>query len=69
MRLVTKEEFYEAINSGRLNVHPSPQGNYPYTNIWKFLDYNRYGQTFGKSVGRYVNGVNGLTTTDYYLNQ
>lgn len=67
MRQVTKEEFYEAIYSGRLNVHPTPTGPYPYTSVWKFLDYSRYGQVFGKSVGRYINGDNGLTTTDYFL--
>jgi hypothetical protein len=68
VRQVTQEEFYEVINSGGLNVHPSIQGDYPYTSLWKFLDYQKYGQVFGKSVGRYINGKNGLTTTDYYLN-
>ena len=67
MRLVTKEEFFEAINSGRLNVHPTPTGGYPYTSIWKYLDYGKHGQVFGKSVDVYINGKNGLTRTEYYV--
>lgn len=62
MRQVTKEEFYRKV--GPLNVHPSPTGSYPYTSEWKYLDYSKHGQLFGKSVGRQDGGN---TVTDYYI--
>jgi hypothetical protein len=62
-----KGEFFEAIYSGRLNVHPNPEGTYPYTSVWKYLDYGKYGQVFGKSVGILGEGKS-LPITEYYLN-
>lgn len=35
MREVSKEEFFEAIRAGNLNVHPSPE---KFETIWRFLD-------------------------------
>lgn len=64
MTPTTKDEFFKRINEGKLNVHPDPQGSYPYTTIWKFLDYDKRGQVFGKSVGRIENG---LEVQDYFL--
>lgn len=68
MRKVTKEEFFRKV--GFLNVHPQIQnGAYPYWSIWKSLDYRDNGKVFGKTVDVYTNGQNGLTHTEYYLNE
>lgn len=64
MRKVTKDEFYEAIYSGRLNVHPHVATRYPYTSVWKYLD-NSFKTPFGKTVDKEVGG---MTVTDYYIN-
>jgi hypothetical protein len=67
MMKVTKEEFYRKI--GPLNVRPQIQnGNFPYWSLWKSLGYRDHGKVVGKTVDVYANGVNGLTVTEYYLN-
>jgi len=67
MRKVTTEEFYRKI--GPLNVHPQIQGSWPYTSLWKLIDHRENGRVVGKSVDVFQNGVNGLTRTEYYLNE
>lgn len=67
MRQVTKDEFFRVIYSGGLNVHPTPEGNYPYTSVWKYLSHGNYGQVFGKSVG-VIPEDKALAITEYYLN-
>lgn len=47
MKKVTKKHFYETIYKQNLNVHPTPTGNWPFKMIWKYLGYDKYGQTFG----------------------
>ncbi len=47
MREVTQQEFFAAI--GRIDCHPRPEGNYPYTSI--FLTPNRV------EVGRIINTI------------
>lgn len=66
MRKVTTEEFYRKV--GPLNVHPQIQGSWPYTSLWKLLGYSDNGRVVGKSVDVFDNGKNGLTHTEYYLN-
>jgi hypothetical protein len=66
MRKVTGEEFYRKI--GPLNVHPQIQGSWPYTSLWKLTGHSDSGRIVGKSVDVFTNGVNGLTHTEYYLN-
>ena len=60
MQEVTKEEFYKVI--GKLNVHPYPVGNYPYTSIFKTPE----GYERGRAVDYYPEGE-ALTKTRYYL--
>jgi hypothetical protein len=68
MRKVTREEFYRKV--GRLNVHPQIQNStYPYWSLWKMLGYGDNGKIIGKTVGVYKNGINGLSETEYYLNE
>jgi len=42
MKEVTKEQFFAAI--GKLDVHPHPEGRYPYVSYFK----TRSGQVVGK---------------------
>ena len=65
MRKVTQQEFYLAI--GNKNVHPQIQGKYPYTSLWKGLEYQTRDTVYGKTVDVFKNGVNGLTETEYWL--
>lgn len=65
MRKVTQDEFFKAI--GNKNVHPKIQGSYPYTSIWRGLDYATMDTVYGKTVDVYKNGVNGLTEKEYWL--
>lgn len=60
MNEVTKEQFFAAINL--LNVHPSPEGRWPYTSVFK----TPYGEAKGKIVD-YLPEGSGLTKSRYYL--
>ncbi len=62
MEKVTKDIFYKEI--GALNVQVSVRGDYPYTCIFSLKN----GTVKGKTVDKYINGKNGLITTDYYFN-
>ncbi len=64
MKQVSKDQFFSAIYKGKLNVHPSIRGNFPYTSVWMFLN-NPRGAPFGKSVDRVEGGV---IKTDYFIN-
>ncbi len=44
MEKVSKKQFWDGIYKGNLNVHPSLEGNYPYTSIFKFPDRREYGR-------------------------
>lgn len=59
-REVTKDEFYRAI--GPQDVHPSPQGRWPYTSLFK----TRAGVVRGKAEDYKPEG-SGLTKTRYWL--
>lgn len=59
-REVTKEEFFRVI--GPQNVHPTPEGKYPYTSIYKTPS----GRERGKSVG-YIPEGKGLPEHRYLL--
>jgi hypothetical protein len=62
MREVTRDEFYAVIMP--LNVHPVPEGRYPYTSNFKTPD----GRIIGKVVGRFTNPPNGYPIiTEYFL--
>lgn len=59
---VTKDEFWKAV--GSLNVHPYPEGKYPYTSYFKFPD----GSVFGKKVGYFPGGIEtAFPEARYYL--
>lgn len=60
-KAVTRDAFFAVIKP--LDVHPSPQGKYPYTCLWK----SRAGYVRGKTVDYYTQGENGLTSTLYCL--
>lgn len=57
MTEVTKDVFYKTI--GRLNVHPSVQGPYPYTSIFRTID--------GIERGRVIDSEDGGTKKSRYL--
>lgn len=58
---VTRDKFFAHIKP--LDVHPSPQGKYPYTSIWR----SRAGQARGKTVDFFENGTAGNVKTLYCL--
>jgi hypothetical protein len=58
MKYTSKAEFFKAMNP--LDVHPHPQGPYPYTTLWKL----RCGRLIGKSVARVERG---REMTSWYL--
>lgn len=43
MKEVTKDEFFKIINEKKLNVHPYPVGEYPYTEYFNFPDNTTLG--------------------------
>jgi hypothetical protein len=59
-REVTKDEFFNAI--GPKNVHPTPEGKYPYTSV--FYDPNR--REHGRIVGELKDGTHTVVNR-YYL--
>lgn len=63
MQEVTKEEFYRAIYEGNLNVHPTVEGRYPFTSVFKFPS----GRVFGKVVDR--EEIPGKVVSTYYVNK
>ena len=58
---VTKKVFFESV--GRRNVHPTPEGAYPYTTLWKTPD----GHEVGKSEDYHPKGNNGVIASRYYV--
>ena len=53
MKEVTKEEFYKAIYDGKLDVHPYPEGDFPYTSEFRFKNRN----VWGKAVDEWTDGI------------
>lgn len=60
---VSKEEFFDAINKGKLDVHPTIVSSFPYTSLWKFQ------RTMSRAVfGKTVDSVDGGTIkTSYFI--
>ena len=59
MKNVTDAQFWDTVMTGRLNVHPSIVGNYPYTSVFKFPN--------GREHGRIVNIREDGRNTDHFF--
>lgn len=49
-REVTHDEFWAAVMSTPHNVHPTPEGAYPYTSVFNVISGTLRGREFGRIV-------------------
>lgn len=64
MQQVTKEEFFKPIVDKALNVHPTIEGNYPYTSVWRHYPFLAHSRIYGKTVDTEVQGK---IETSYFI--
>lgn len=62
MKEVSRDEFFATVAAR--DVHPTPEGKYPYTSYWR----GRAGRVYGVSAN-YLPEGSGLEETRYYVAQ
>ena len=62
LQQVTEEQFYGIIYSQGFNVHPTPEGKWPYTSIFNFPS----GKEFGRHMEELTDGHHPVKST-YFI--